>query len=143
MSIKLQKRGTSWRLRYDLPSASGARQRRSATFTGTKAEAQAQAAKLLANIANGVDVDPSTITIATHLRAWLNGPHGLSAKPVERYAQLSEQQVIPHLGGLPLQKLRPAHIADWHATLLKSGGQGGGLYRAARPAMHIGFCTAA
>ena len=29
------------------------------------------------------------------------------------------------LGGLPLQKLRPAHVADWHAKLLKSGGQGG------------------
>ena len=39
MSIKLQKRGASWRLRYDLePDASGVRQRRSATFTGTKAE---------------------------------------------------------------------------------------------------------
>ena len=34
-------------------------------------EAQAQAAKLLANIANGVDVDPSTLTVAEHLRAWL------------------------------------------------------------------------
>ena len=37
MSIKLQKRGASWRLRYDLePDASGVRQRRSATFKGTK-----------------------------------------------------------------------------------------------------------
>jgi integrase len=126
MSIKLQKRGASWRLRYDLePDASGVRQRRSATFTGTKAEAQAQAAKLLASIANGVDVDPSKLTVAEHLRSWLGGSHGLSAKTVERYAQLAEQQIIPHLGGLTLQKLRPAHVADWHAVLLKSGGQGG------------------
>lgn len=126
MSIKLQKRGASWRLRFDLPpDASGARQRRSATFAGTRKEAEAQAAKLLASVANGVDVDPSTITIATHLRAWLSGPHGLSAKTVERYVQLSEQQIIPFLGGLPLQKLRPAHVADWHAALLQSGGQGG------------------
>jgi integrase len=124
MTIKLQKRGASWRLRYDLPpDPSGARQRRSATFTGTKAEAQAQAAKLLANIANGVDIDPSLVTVAEHLRAWLSGPHGLSAKTVERYRDLAEHQVIPHLGGLTLQKLRPAHVADWHAALLKSGGQ--------------------
>ena len=33
--------------------------------------------------------------------------------------------MIPHLGALPLQKLRPAHIADWHAKLMKAGGQGG------------------
>jgi integrase len=126
MSIKLQKRGASWRLRYDLPpDASGVRQRRSATFSGTKAEAAQAAAKLLARIANGVDVDPSKLTVADHLRSWLSGPHGLSAKTHERYRDLSEHQVIPHLGGLTLQKLRPAHVADWHATLLKSGGQGG------------------
>jgi integrase len=126
MSVNLQRRGKSWRLRYDLdPDASGARQRRSATFTGTKAQARAQAAKLLANIANGVDIDPSKRTVAEHLRSWLSGPHDLSGKTVERYAELAEQQIIPHLGGLTLQKLRPAHIADWHAALLKNGGQGG------------------
>jgi integrase len=126
MSIKLQKRGASWRLRYDLaPDASGVRQRRSATFSGTRKEAEAQAAKLLADIANGVDINPSTRTVAEHLRSWLNGPHGLSAKTVERYRDLVEQQVIPHLGGLSLQKLRPAHVAAWHGVLLKSGGQGG------------------
>jgi integrase len=127
MSGKLERRGpSSWRLRYDLdPDASGMRQRRSATFKGTRKEAEAQAAKLLASVAAGVDIDPSKVTVADHLRAWLQGPHGLSAKTHERYQQLAEQQVIPHLGGLTLQKLRPAHVADWHAMLLKSGGQGG------------------
>ena len=33
------------------------------------------------------------------------------------------QQIIPHLGSTPLQKLRPAQIHAWHATLLKSGGK--------------------
>jgi integrase len=126
MSINLQRRGASWRFRYDRePDAAGVRQRCSATFGGTRKEAEAQAAKLLADIANGVDIAPSKRTVADHLRAWLNGPHGLSAKTVERYAQLAEQQIIPHLGGLSLQKLRPAHVEDWHALLLRSGGQGG------------------
>jgi integrase len=31
--------------------------------------------------------------------------------------------VIPHLGNHELQRLRPAHIADWHAKLLASGGK--------------------
>jgi integrase len=126
MSINLQRRGASWRFRYDRePDAAGVRQRCSATFGGTRKEAEAQAAKLLADIANGVDIAPSKRTVADHLRAWLNGPHGLSAKTVERYAQLAEQQIIPHLGGLSLQKLRPAHVEDWHGLLLRSGGQGG------------------
>src|SRR5262249_23521885 len=46
-------------------------------------------------------------------------------KTLERYRQLAEQQIIPSLGALPLQKLRPAHVAEWHAKLLKSGGQDG------------------
>jgi integrase len=61
------------------------------------------------------------VTVAEYLRAWLDGPHDLAGKTVERYRQLAERQIIPHLGALPLQRLRPQHVADWHATLLKSG----------------------
>jgi integrase len=32
---------------------------------------------------------------------------------------------VPHLGALTLQRLRPAHIADWHSKLLLSGGKDG------------------
>ena len=49
----------------------------------------------------------------------------LSPKTLERYRQLAEQQIIPHLGHIILQKLRPAQVAEWHDTLLKSGGKGG------------------
>jgi integrase len=127
MKGNLQKRGVnSWRLKYDCAAdGSGRRQTRYVTIKGTKAEAQAQAIKHLAAVADGLDVDPSKLTVAGHLRAWLDGPHGLAAKTHERYRDLTEHQVIPHLGALPLQKLRPAHIADWHAVLLRSGGQGG------------------
>ena len=73
MSGTLQRRGpSSWRLRYDL-DATGARQRRSITFKGTRKEAEAQAARFLASVADGVDVDPSKVTVADHLRSWLDG----------------------------------------------------------------------
>jgi integrase len=126
MKGNLTARGKGWRLKYDLePDGSGRRQTRYVTFkAGTLKEAQAQANKHLAAVADGLDVDPSKLTVAAHLRAWLDGPHGLAAKTHERYRDLVEQQ-ISHLGAMPLQKLRPAHIADWHAKLLKSGGQGG------------------
>jgi integrase len=38
---------------------------------------------------------------------------------------LAEKQIIPHLGSTLLQKLRPAHIQDWHVRLLNAGGEGG------------------
>ena len=69
-----------------------------------------------------------------------------TASPARRtsaIAQLVEQQIIPHLGAMPLQKLRPAHIADWHAKLLKAEGRAVGRYRRGRLDMHIGFCIVA
>lgn len=126
MKGNLSARGKSWRLKYDLePDGSGRRQTRYVTFKGTRKEAEAQAVKHLAAVADGLDVDPSKRTVASHLRAWLDGPHGLAAKTRERYGQLLEQQIIPHLGAMPLQKLRPAHVEDWHAKLMKAGGQDG------------------
>ena len=127
MKGNLSQRGKSWRLKYDAePDGSGRRQTRYATFrVATRKEAEALAVKHLAAVADGLDVDPSRRTVAAHLSKWLDGPHGLAGKTLERYRDLVEHQVIPHLGAMPLQKLRPAHIADWHAKLLKSGGQGG------------------
>ena len=145
MKGNLQKRGlNSWRLKYDLePDGSGRRQTRYATLKGSRREVEAQASKLLAAVANGVDVTPSKVTVADHFRVWLDGPHGLAAKTHERYAQLVEQQIIPHLGALSLQKLRPAHVGDWHAKLMKAGGQGGRSLSARTTAMRIACSTGA
>ena len=38
---------------------------------------------------------------------------------------MAEQQIYPHLGDVALQKLTPAHVQTWHATLLASGGKNG------------------
>jgi len=56
---------------------------------------------------------------------WLDGPTDLAGKTLERYKQLADQQIIPHLGTVQLQKLRPAQIQDWHSTLMQWGGKGG------------------
>jgi hypothetical protein len=53
------------------------------------------------------------------------GAHGLAGKTAERYRELAAQQIYPHIGTIPLQRLRPAHIADWHARLLQEGGENG------------------
>jgi integrase len=46
-------------------------------------------------------------------------------KTRERYGQLVEQQIIPHLGAMLLQRLRPTTVKAWHATLLATGGKDG------------------
>ena len=39
--------------------------------------------------------------------------------------ELAEGQIIPHLGNILLQKLRPARLVDWHEDLLKAGSRKG------------------
>lgn len=117
----------SWRVKFDLgrDPLTGKRQTTYQTFRGTKREAETKLAELITAAENGVYVTPDRLTLGDYLRAWLEAPVSLSPKTVERYRQLSEQQIIPHLGGVALQKLTPAHVQEWHAELLASGGKDG------------------
>ena len=127
MSGHIRKRGkASWELKFDVSdSATGRRKTRYASVKGSRRDAQRELVKLLAAADAGALVEPNRLTIAGYLTAWLNGPHGLAGKTAERYQQLAEQQIIPHLGALPIQKLKPAHIADWHSRSLTGGGKDG------------------
>src|SRR5262249_34816452 len=52
----------------------------------------------------------------------------ISARTADRYRELVEKQIAPHLGTKLLQKLRPLDIEEWHVTLRNSGradGKGG------------------
>lgn len=140
MRGNLTRRGArSWRLKYDLASDSGRRETRYITLkANSRKQAEAEAAKVLVAIAAGMNVDPSGETIAAFINRWLDGAHGLAGKTLERYRQLARHQIIPHLGAMPLQRLRRSHIIDWHAKLLKAGGTGGGPL-SARTVKHAHF----
>jgi integrase len=129
MTGNITRRGeTSWRLKFEAGERdprTGRRATRFVTVRGTKKDAQRELTRLLAEVDSGTAVDPSTVKLAEYLRQWLDVGEGLSPKTLERYRQLAEQQILPHLGATRLQKLRPAQIHDWHATLLKSGGKDG------------------
>lgn len=116
----------SWRIKFEAgrDPKTGNRLTHFVTVKGTKRDAQAELTRQLASLDAGTHVEPSKAALATYLRQWIDG-HAISPKTAERYRQLIEQQVIPHLGALPLQGLRVAHVTDWHATLLKAGGKEG------------------
>jgi integrase len=129
MRGSITRRGkNSWRLKFEAGErdpATGKRRTRYVTVRGTRKQAQTELIKLLAQVENGASVDPSRATVAEHLRAWLDADMELSAKTIERYRQLAEQQIIPHLGASLLQKLRPSQIDEWHTLLRKGGGKDG------------------
>jgi integrase len=112
-------------LKFDLENNGGERQTRYVTVRGTRKDAERELTRLLGAAHTGTLVEASKVTVAEYLRGWLDNAHGLAGKTAERYRQLAEQQIIPHLGTVPLQRLRPAHVEDWHRLLLASGGKHG------------------
>ena len=128
MTGHVRRRGEhSWELKFDVGvnPATGRRKTRYTSFKGNKREAQVELAKLIAAADAGTLAEPSKITVAEYLRGWIDGPHGLAGKTAERYRQLIEAQIIPHLGNTAVQKLKPAQIADWHDKLIACGGKEG------------------
>jgi integrase len=129
MTGNITRRGAhSWRLKYEAGErypATGKRRTRLVTVRGTRREAQAELIRLLAAVENGTSVAPDKVMVGEYMRGWIAGHTALAPKTRERYSQLAEGQIKPHLGAIGLQKLRPQHVADWHATLLKSGSVSG------------------
>jgi integrase len=104
--------------------ATGKRKRQWHSFTGTKKEAQAERIKLLAAINAGTAIEPTKVTVANFVRARVDqweAAGDITAKTAQRYRQLIENQMAPHLGAKPLQKLSRLDVEAWH-TVLRNGG---------------------
>lgn len=129
----IRKRGAnSWELKFDAGrDDAGRRNLRYVTVKGTRQQAQAKLAELLAALGAGNLVEPSKVTVAAFVRSRINqweAAGDISARTAQRYHQLTDHQIAPHIGGVLLQRLRPLDIEDWHTTLRNSGrvrGSGG------------------
>jgi integrase len=111
----------SWRLKYDVPAGNAGRQTKFVTLKGSKAEAQREAAKILASLATGSHVDPSTETVAQFVERWLQdwADSNVSNKTWTRYAQLLRKHLCAHVGSVPIQKLRATDLQKIYATMAK------------------------
>jgi integrase len=134
MKGNLTRRGkSSWRLKFDTgrDPVTGRRITKFVTLRGTKAQAQAEATKILAEVAAGTHVGPSKVTVGEFVRARVSqweAAGTISARSARRYGQLVEHQIMPHIGGRELQKLKPLDVEQWHTGLRTSGrvrGSGG------------------
>jgi integrase len=116
----------SWRLKFDDGAdASGRRKTRYVTVKGKRQDAQRELTRLLGAADAGTLPEPTKITVAEYLRKWIENDPDLQPKTRERYGELAEFQIIPHLGNTEMQRLRPGQIEKWHETLLKAGAKTG------------------
>jgi integrase len=126
----IRARGTSgrcWELKFDALSEGGGRRTVYRSFKGTKREAQPELTRQIAQAASTGFTEPAKLTVAEFVRSrfehW-KASGAISPLTAQRYEQLIEWHVVPHLGARLLQKLSTRDVEWWHAALLKRGRKG-------------------
>jgi integrase len=114
-----------WAVIIDVPDPqTGKRRRKWHAFRGNKREAQRECARLISAIGEGSYIQRAKATVADFVRARVEqweASGDISARTAQRYRQLVKNQIVPHLGMKPLQKLTRLDIEGWH-TALRNGG---------------------
>lgn len=114
----------SWRLRYDgPPNAAGKRKQVTETVKGTKKEAEKVMRERLATIESGNYVARHRETVAQFMESWLSGYASTHTSPrtVMGYKGNIQRYIIPCLGGVLIQNLRPHYVQDLHRWMLEKG----------------------
>jgi integrase len=139
----IERRGeNSYRLNVSCGTKDGKqiKKRRAVHVTGkTDAEKKKEAEKLLAEfmveIERGLVIDGKKSTFKEFVETWLReyAEVELAPKTVFRYKEILNSRILPSLGHIKLDQLRPQHIIEFEAMLRQDGirqdGKPGGLSR--------------
>jgi hypothetical protein len=104
MKGHIRQRGkNSFELKFDAgrDPATGKRRIQYASFKGTKRQAQIKLAELITAVGAGSYVEPSKSTVAEFVRGRVDqwqAAGDISARTAQRYRQLVENQISPHIG---------------------------------------------
>jgi len=115
-----------WQARYPDPGGGSPLLAAPQTFR-TKTDAARYLAAVETDVARGTWLDPrrSGVTLATYAQAWL-GSRRVKGQPLapstlSTYRRRLEQQIIPALGELPLDRITSAAVRRWHADVTTVG----------------------
>src|SRR4029453_3305659 len=99
-----QQRGkNSWRLKFDAgrDEKTGKRKTQFHTFRGTKRQAQVRLGELIGSVAQSKYIAPNKVRVAEWVRGRVDvweAAGDISARTAQRYRQLVENQIAPHIG---------------------------------------------
>jgi integrase len=124
----IRRRGrNSWEIKIELgtDTRTGKRQTRYHSCKGSRKDAQAELTRLLSTMDKGGYVEPSRLSVTDFLARWDRdwASMNVSPKTLERYRQLIMLNIVPHIGALSVQRLRPVDLNELYAKLLRSGGR--------------------
>lgn len=131
MKGHLEPRGKNrWKIVLELGrDANGHRQRRVATSSGGKREAEKELTRLLRELDTGLLVDSARLRTGEYLDKWLEYARAsVAPRTAERYDTIARRHLTPALGHHRLDALKPMHIAAYYTEALANGrldGNGG------------------
>ena len=105
-----------WLIRIPLGTNAGTAKRRTKaeTLRGTRSEALSRKRALLLERDQGIDLAPGQVATGDWLRRWLidhASASDLAPRTQERLRIVVERHLIPEIGHIPLEKVRPAMLA--------------------------------
>jgi integrase len=114
-----------WTIVIETADPDGKRARKWHTFKGNKTAAKAERDRLRTAVNGGTYVESTKTTVADYVRAridaWEADPEGITARTAQRYRQLCENQIVPHIGARQVQKLSRLDLEGWHHALHRGG----------------------
>lgn len=94
-----------------------------ATVKGTKRDAERKLTELLHSVDAGVLIRPGKIHLKEYLERWLRDyviPN-LSPRTAEGYEHICRHHLIPSLGSVTLNGLKPEHLSSYYSEKLSNG----------------------
>lgn len=136
--MAVRKRGKSWLATMELGrDPLTGRRRRTHVTAATRREAELEAARLRHEVAEGLDLEPTKITVAQYLSRWLGSvKSNLAPATYRRYEDLLRLHVMPYVGAVALSKLRPLQVQQMYARL-QDGISSDGRGLAPRTRLHV------
>lgn len=133
MTGSIEKRGkNSWRLvvsgGYDYTGKKRIKYTRTITTTsktepGARKEAEKELAKFIAEIETGQAVTTSKIRFSAFVERWLKdyAEKNLEPKTLARYKAMLDSRIVPYMGHLKLEQIKPGHLNDFYNNLQENG----------------------
>ena len=119
--MPISKRGNSYSVRYTYEDEHGKSCDKWESFP-TKEEATNRKKQIEHELAAGTFLIPSSVTVAEFLMDWLPkqcSKHKWAPKTYESNLSTIQNLIIPYIGSMEMQKLKPYHMENLYTTLSK------------------------
>ena len=113
------------RIEFPRDPITGRRRRVSRTVHGTRTEAKKAARRMLIERDHGIDISPTKVTVSDWLTRWLKRHYDdrqIGGRVRDRYQGIVWKHIVPRVGHVPLNDLRPDHIVSMKDAWLSGNG---------------------